>query len=167
MSADRMIPNRDWSRGSSNGALGRVVAQTSPTAAKTNGWVIFVANSRVASRVTGGRATSESPWAWLTATPITNDETIATSDSPLLSSKIWRSAVFIILITPRRHLIRSVGRPTHGSRNVHRIAQPRSGQARYHDARQARSVRSVDLNVLGLLARDSMRDFRELARRGL
>src|SRR5277367_88740 len=98
MSADRMIPNRDWSRGSSNGALGRVVAHTSPTAANTNGWVIFVANSRAASRVTGGRATSESPWAWLTAHPIVNDKTIAASDSPLRSSKNLSGAFLIILV---------------------------------------------------------------------
>src|SRR6516165_4762751 len=118
MSADRMIMSRDWSCGSSNGALGRVVAHTSPTAAKTNGWVIFVANSRVTSRVTGGSATSDSPWAWLTATPIANEENTAASDSPLFTSKSLYGALLTILVTPHRPLIRSVGRQTHVSRET-------------------------------------------------
>src|ERR1700756_5698107 len=104
MSADRMIPSRDWRRGSSNGALGRVVAHTSPTAANTNGLVIFVANSRVASRVTDGSATSESPWAWHTATPIVNEENTAASDSPLFTSKSLYGALLTILVTPLRPL---------------------------------------------------------------
>src|SRR5258708_21830431 len=95
-----MIPRRDWSRGWSNGAWGGVVAHTCRTAAKTNGWVIFVANSRVASRVTGGRATSESPCAWPTALPIANDATMAASDSALCSSKSLSEAFLIILVPP-------------------------------------------------------------------